>query len=128
YLRLFLVLGSLVGLRLAGSGLPGGARRGARTVALAILPACGLALGLVDPRAAVLAATAGGLFGVLVTLIPGNPRAGATVGIRETRGGVVAGALGIGAAPRFGRDLSQLAAQPVVFGLAYLAFAVAVAM
>ena len=95
---------------------------------LGILAAGGLTLGLVDPRAAVLAATAGGLFGVLVTLLPTNGRAGATVGIRETRAVVVAGALAIAATAWFGRDLSQLAAQPVVFGLAYLAFAVAVAM
>ena len=86
-----------------------------------------------DPRPCrragrVLVATAGGLFGVLVTLIPGNGRAGATVGIRETRAVIVAGALAIAATAWFGRDLSQLAAQPVVFGLAYLAFAVAVAM
>ena len=128
YLRLFLVLGSLVGLGLAVSGLAGGSRRDAPAVTLAILAACGLTLGLVDARAAVLVATAGGLFGVLVTLIPGNARAGATVGIRETRAVIVAGALAIAATAWFGRDLSQLAAQPVVFGLAYLAFAVAVAM
>ena len=128
YLRLFLLLGSLVGLGLAVSGLAGGSRRDAPAVTLAILAACGLTLGLVDPRAAVLAATAGGLFGVLVTLIPGNGRAGATVGIRETRAVIVAGALAIAATAWFGRDLSQLAAQPVVFGLAYLAFAIAVAM
>jgi len=128
YLRLFLVLGSLVGLGLAVSGLAGGSRRDAPAVTLAILAACGLTLGLVDPRAAVLVATAGGLFGVLVTLIPGNGRAGATVGIRETRAVIVAGALAIAATAWFGRDLSQLVAQPVVFGLAYLAFAVAVAM
>ena len=41
---------------------------------------------------------------------------------------IVAGALAIAATAWFGRDLSELAAQPVVFGLAYLAFAVAVAM
>jgi formate hydrogenlyase subunit 3/multisubunit Na+/H+ antiporter MnhD subunit len=87
-----------------------------------------LTLGLVDARAAVLVATAGGLFGVLVTLIPGNGRAGATVGIRETRAVIVSGALAIAATAWFGRDLTQLAAQPVVFGLAYLAFAIAVAM
>ncbi len=128
YLRLFLVLGSVVGLALAVSGLAGGSRRDAPAVTLAVLAACGLTLGLVDARAAVLVATAGGLFGVLVTLIPGNARAGATVGIRETRAVIVAGALAIAATSWFGRDLSQLAAQPVVFGLAYLAFAVAVAM
>lgn len=128
YLRLFLLLGSVVGLALAISGLAGGSRPDAPAVTLAVLAACGLTLGLVDARAAVLVATAGGLFGILVTLIPGNGRAGATVGIREMRAVIVAGALAIAATAWFGRDLSQLAAQPVVFGLAYLAFAVAVAM
>jgi formate hydrogenlyase subunit 3/multisubunit Na+/H+ antiporter MnhD subunit len=97
-------------------------------VTLGILGAAGLTLGLVDPSAAVLAATAGGLFGVLVTLVPQGGRVGATIGIRETRAVIVAGALAIAATAWIGRDLSQLAAQPVVFGLAYLAFAVAVAM
>ena len=128
YQRLFLVLGSLVGLGLAVTGMAGGSRRDAPAVTLGILAAGGLTLGLVDPRAAVLVATAGGLFGVLVTLLPSAGRAGATVGIRETRAVIVAGALAIAATAWFGRDLSQLAAQPVVFGLAYLAFAVAVAM
>ena len=41
---------------------------------------------------------------------------------------VVAGAMAIAAAAWIGRDLSQLVAQPVVFGLAYLAFALAVAI
>jgi NADH:ubiquinone oxidoreductase subunit 5 (subunit L)/multisubunit Na+/H+ antiporter MnhA subunit len=97
-------------------------------VTLGTLGAAGLAIGLVDVRAAVLVATAGGLFGVLVTLLPRGARAGATVGIREARAVVVAGAMAIAATAWFGRDLSQLVAQPVVFGLAYLAVAVAVAM
>ena len=128
YLRLFLVLGSIVGLGLAVTGLAGGTRRDAPATTLAILGSAGLTLGLVDPRAAVLMATAGGLFGVLVTLVPGGGRGGATVGIRETRAVVVAGALAIAAAAWIGRDLSQLSASPAVFGLAYLAFAVAVAL
>ncbi|OGO52312.1 MAG: hypothetical protein A2Z32_11895 [Chloroflexi bacterium RBG_16_69_14] len=128
YLRLFVVLGSLVGLGLAVAGLAGGTRRDAPAVTLAILGAAGLTLGLVDVRAAVLVATAGGLFGVLVTLVPRGARAGATVGIREARAVVVAGALAIAATAWMGRDMSEIAAQPVVFGLAYLAFAVAVAM
>ena len=82
YLRLFLVLGSLVGLGLAVTGLAGGSRRDAPAVTMGVLAAGGLTLGLVDPRAAVLVATAGGLFGVLVTLLPSNSRGGATVGIR----------------------------------------------
>ncbi|HEX6869422.1 MAG TPA: hypothetical protein VF119_11485, partial [Candidatus Limnocylindrales bacterium] len=109
YLRLFLVLGSIVALGLAVSGLAGGSRPDAPAVSLAVLAACGLTLGLVDASAAVLVATAGGLFGILVTLIPGNGRAGATVGIRETRAVIVAGALAIAATAWFGRDLSELA-------------------
>lgn len=128
YLRLFLVLGSLVGLGLAVAGLAGGTRRDAPAVTLAILGAAGLTMGLVDARAAVLVATAGGLVGVLVALVPRGARAGATVGIREARAVVVAGALAIAATAWMGRDLSEIAAQPAVFGLAYLAFAVAVAM
>lgn len=128
YLRLFLLLGSLAGLGLAVAGLAGGTRRDAPAVTLGILGAAGLTLGLVDPRAAVLAATAGGLFGVLVTLVPRGGRVGASIGIRETRAVIVSGCLAIAATAWIGRDLSELAAQPVVFGLAYLAFAVAVAM
>ena len=128
YLRLFLVLGSVLGLGLAVAGAAGGTRRDAPAVTLAILGAAGLTLGLIDIRAAVLAATAGGLFGVLATLVPRGARAGATVGILEARAVVVSGALAIAATAWFGRDLGQLVAQPVVFGLAYLAFAVAVAI
>jgi NADH-quinone oxidoreductase subunit N len=128
YLRLFLILGSVVGLALAVAGFASGSRRDAPAVTLATLGAAGMTMGLVDPSAAVLVATGGALFGVLVTLVPSGGRAGATVGIRETRAVVVAGALAITATAWIGRDLSQLSAQPVVFGLAYLAFAVAVAM
>ena len=44
------------------------------------------------------------------------------------RATVVAGTMAIAATAWIGRDLSDLAAQPVVFGLAYLAFALAVAI
>ena len=53
------------GSGLAVVGLAAGTRRDAPAVTLAILGASALTLGLVDPRAAVLAATAGGLVGVL---------------------------------------------------------------
>jgi len=128
YVRLFLVLGTLVGLALAVAGTAAGTRRDAPAVTLAILGAVGLTLGLVDVRAAVLAATAGGLFGVLVTLVPRGARAGATVGILEARAVVLSGALAIAATAWFGRDLTHLTAQPAVFGLAYLAFVIAVAI
>lgn len=128
YIRLFLVLGSVAGLALGIAGLASGSRRDAPAVTLVVLGTAGLTMGLVDPRAAVLVATAGGLFGVFVTLVPSGGRAGATIGIRETRAVVVAGTLAIAATAWIGRDLSQLSAQPVVFGLAYFAFVIAVAM
>jgi len=128
YAQLFLVLGSLVGLGLAVSGLATGSRRDAPMVTLATLGIAGLTLTLTDPRAAVVAATAGGLFGVWLTLASGEDRTGATLGIRELRAVVVAGTMAIAATAWIGRDLTQLAAQPVVFGLAYLAFALAVAV
>ncbi len=128
YARLFLVLGSLVGLGLAVTGLATGTRRDAPMVTLATLGMAGLTLTLSDPRTAVAAATAGGLFGVWLTLAPGEDRVGATLGIRELRAVTVAGAMAIAATAWIGRDLTQLAAQPVVFGLAYLAFALAVAV
>ncbi len=128
YARLFLVLGSVVGLGLAVTGLATGSRRDAPMVTLATLGIAGLTLTLTDPRAAVVAATAGGLFGVWLTLAPGEDRIGATLGIRELRAVVVAGTMAIAATAWIGRDLTQLAAQPVVFGLAYLAFALAVAV
>jgi hydrogenase-4 component F len=128
FMRRFLILASIVALLLAVGGLAGGSRRDAPAVSLAILATAALTIALVDPRAAVLVATAGGLAGVLVTLVPGGARAGATVGIREARAVVVAGALAIAATAWFGRDLRELTALPVVFGLAYLAMAVAVAV
>jgi NADH-quinone oxidoreductase subunit N len=128
YVRLFLVLGSLVGLGLAVSGLATGTRHDAPMVTLATLGLASLTLTLADPRAAVVAATAGGLFGVWLTLAPGDDRTGATLGIRELRAVVVAGAMALAATAWIGRDLTELAAQPVVFGLAYLAVALAVAV
>ena len=59
---------------------------------------------------------------------PGGARTSATVGIRDLRAVVVAGMLAIAATAWIGRDLSELDAPPVVFGLAYLAFALAVAL
>ncbi len=128
YLRLFLVLGSLVGLLLAVVGMVAGSRRDAPAMTLAILATSGLALALPDPRLAVIAATTGGTFGALLALVPIGGRGGATVGIRVLRATAVAGTMAIAATAWIGRDLTDLAAQPVVFGLAYLAFAVAVAI
>jgi proton-conducting membrane transporter len=128
YLRLFLVLGSIVALLLALVGEATGGRREAPAASLGILATSALALSLPDARAAVLAATAGGAFGALLALAPVGGRPGATVGTRVLRATAVAGTMAIAATAWIGRDLSQLAAQPIVFGLAYLAFALAVAI
>ena len=128
YQRLFLILGCVAGLCLAVIGVTAGSRRDAPAVMLGTLATAALALGLPDARVAVLASTAGALLGVLVTLVPSGARVGATVGIRETRAVIVAGALAIGAVAWIGRPLGDATDQPVVFGLAYLGFAVAVAI
>src|SRR5688572_14443541 len=128
YLRLFLVLGSLVGLLLACIGLAVGTRRDAPATTLAILATSAFALALPDPRIAVIAATTGGAFGALLALVPTGGRGGATVGVRVLRATALAGTMAIAATAWIGRDLSDLAAQPIVFGLAYLAFALAVAI
>jgi multicomponent Na+:H+ antiporter subunit D len=128
YLRLFLVLGAVVCLLLAIVSAATGVERDGAAVALGILATSALALSMPDPRVAVLAATAGGAFGALVALTPLGGRAGATVGTRVLRATAVAGMMAIAATAWIGRDLSELAAQPIVFGLAYLAFALAVAI
>ena len=128
YLRLFLVLGASVGLLLAVVGQAAGSHRDAPAITLGVLATSAFALSLPDARLAVLAATAGGGFGALVTLVPVAGRGGATVGTRVLRATVVAGTMAVAATAWIGRDLTDLAAQPVVFGLAYLAFALAVAV
>ena len=128
YLRLFLVLGAFTGLVLALIAVACGTRRDGPTVTLGTLGAAALALSMPDPRIAVLAITAGGMLGVLLTIVPVGARVAAGVGLRDLRAVVVAGAMAIAATAWIGRDLQDLVAQPVVFGLAYLAFALAVAI
>jgi formate hydrogenlyase subunit 3/multisubunit Na+/H+ antiporter MnhD subunit len=128
YLRLFLILGSAVGCGLAITGLAGRTHPDLPAITLATLGFAALTLGLADPRAAVLAATAGGLCGAVLAVRPGGDRTGATAAIRDLRAVVVAGSLAIAATAWIGRDLHQLDASPVAFGFAYLAVAVAVAI
>ena len=128
YLRLFLILGAFTGLVLALIAVACGTRRDGPAVTLGTLGAAALALSIPDPRIAVLAITAGGMLGVLLTVVPVGARVAAGVGLRDLRAVVVAGAMAIAATAWIGRDLQDLVAQPVVFGLAYLAFALAVAI
>jgi len=126
--RLFLLLGCVSGLGLAVAGLAAGSHRDAPAVTLGTLAAAAVALALPDARIAIVASTAGGLLGVLVTRVPSGARAGATVGIREVRAVIIAGTLAIGAAAWIARPLGDLTVQPAVFGLAYLSFVLAVAL
>jgi NADH:ubiquinone oxidoreductase subunit 2 (subunit N) len=126
--RTFLVLASVVALVLTIVGAAAGSRRDATAVSLAILGTSGVALAAQDARVAILAATAGGAVTALLALVPAGGRSGATVGLRVLRAMVVAGTMAFAAAAWLGRDLTDLSAQPVVFGLAYGAFALAVAI
>ncbi|MFL5771195.1 MAG: proton-conducting transporter membrane subunit [Chloroflexota bacterium] len=128
YLRLFAVLGSVVALALAVLGLASTSHRNAPGVLLAGIGSAVLALALSDVRIAVLAATAGGLVGILVTISsPATPRS-VTVATRELRALAVAGVLAILATAWIGRPLGDLSVVPEVFGFAYVGFAVAVAI
>jgi formate hydrogenlyase subunit 3/multisubunit Na+/H+ antiporter MnhD subunit len=128
WLRLYALLGSVVGLLLVAvdasalhePDVPG-------TLVLGIGAAV-LALALPDPGIAVIAATAGGLAGILVAAPVGAAARAAFVGVRELRALAVAGALAIIATAWLARPLDDLIAVPAVFGLAYLAFAIAVAI
>ena len=128
FMRLFTILAALTSLLLAIVGLAAGTRRDATAVSLMIIVTGALTLAIVDPRVAVIAATAGGAAASLLTLTPTTGRVGTSVGIRTLRAAIAAGVMAIAATAWIGRDLSELAAQPVVFGLAYLAFALAVAL
>jgi NADH:ubiquinone oxidoreductase subunit 2 (subunit N) len=128
YLRLFALLGSLVALAMAVLSLIAPSHRNAPGVLLAGIGSAVLALALTDARIAVIAATAGGLAGILVTIAsPATPRS-VVVASRELRALAIAGLLAILATAWIGRPLGNLAAVPAVFGFAYLGFAAAVAI
>jgi NADH:ubiquinone oxidoreductase subunit 2 (subunit N) len=128
YLRLFALLGGLVSLVLAVLGLAAGSHRNAPGVLLAGIGSAVLALALTDARIAVLAATAGGLVGILVTIATPATTRSVVVASRELRALSIAGLLAILATAWIGRPLGDLGAVPEVFGFAYVGFAVAVAI
>ncbi len=128
YLRLFVLFGSIVALLLAVLGLATTSHRYTPGVLLGGIGAAGLALAMPDARIAVIAATAGGLLGILVTIVPPATARGVVVAGRELRALAIAGVLAILAAAWIARPLEALAAEPAVFGLAYLGFAIAVAI
>ena len=128
WLRLFALLGSVVGLLLVAVDASAVHEPDVPGVVVIGLGAAVLALALPDPGIAVVAATAGGLAGILVAAPVGAAARAAFVGVRELRAIAIAGALAIVATAWLARPLGDLVAAPAVFGLAYLAFAVAVAI
>jgi len=128
WLRLFALLGSLVGLLLVAVDAATEHEPDVPGIIVLGLGCAVLALALTDPGTAVAAATAGGLAGILVAAPVGAAARAAFVGVRELRALAIAGALAIVATAWIGRPLGELGAAPAVFGLAYLAFALAVAI
>ena len=128
WLRLFALLGSAVGVFLVVVDLAAMHEPDVPGTVVLGLGAAVLALALPDPGIAVLAATAGGLAGIVVAAPVGAAARAAAVGVRELRALAIAGTLAIVATAWLGRPLGDLRSAPAVFGLAYLAFAVAVAI
>jgi multicomponent Na+:H+ antiporter subunit A len=128
WLRLYALLGSIVGLLLVAVDASAMHEPDVPGMVVLGLGAAVLALALPDPGIAVVAATAGGLAGILVAAPVGAAARAAFVGVRELRALAIAGALAIVATAWLARPLGDLMAVPAVFGLAYLAFAIAVAI
>jgi NADH-quinone oxidoreductase subunit N len=128
WLRLYALLGSVVALGLIVVDVAAMHEPDVPGVLVIGIGAAVLALALPDPGLAVVAATAGGLAGVLVAAPLGAAARAAFVGVRELRALAIAGALAILATAWLARPLGALAAEPAVFGLAYLAFGTAVAI
>ncbi len=128
WLRLYALLGSVVGLLLVAVDASAVHEPDVPGILVLGLGASVLALALPDAGVAVLAATAGGLAGILVAAPVGAAARAAFVGVRELRALALAGALAIVATAWLARPLGDLIAAPAVFGLAYVAFAVAVAI
>ena len=128
WLRLYALLGSVVGLVLVAVDAATAREPDVPGVIVVGLGAAVLALALPEPGVAVVAATAGGLTGVLVAAPVGAAARAASVGVRELRAIAVAGALAMIATAWLARPLGDLVATPALLGLAYVAFAVAVAI
>lgn len=128
FARLFLMIGSVAGLLLCLVALTPNLPPALPGATLVGLGGAGMALGVVDAGTAVAAATSGAVVGILLTLIRPVTQHGLIVAARELRALVVAGALGLAATAAVAGPLAAVALNPELIGLAYLAFAVAVAI
>ena len=128
FARLFLGLGCLAGLLLAVVALATDWPRSFPGATLIGLGAAGLALGAADAATAVAAATGGAVVGILVTVVGAASERGLVVAARELRAVVVAGTLGLAAAAVVAGPLGGLRVDAAILGIAYLSFALAVAI
>jgi formate hydrogenlyase subunit 3/multisubunit Na+/H+ antiporter MnhD subunit len=128
FARVFLMIGSVAGVLLCLVALTSSLPRTLPGATLVGLGGAALALGVVDTGTAVAAATAGAVVGILLTLIQPVSERGLIVAARELRALVVAGALGLAATAAVAGPLAAVRLNPELIGLAYLAFAVAVAI
>jgi NADH:ubiquinone oxidoreductase subunit 2 (subunit N) len=128
WLRLYAVLGSVVGLLLVVVGLTTLRERDVPGAIALGLAGAVLALAAVDPGVAVIAATAGAL-AVVIVAVPVRASAEAeAVGTRELRALAIAATLAIVATAWIARPLDGLVAAPVLLGAVYVAFAIAVSI
>lgn len=127
WVRLYALLGSLVGLGLVVVDVTALHEPDAPGVIVLGLGAAVLALSIAEPSVAVAAATAAGLIGILAAAPAGAPARAAAVGGRALRALAVAGALAIGGFAWLGRPLGDIV-PPALLGIVYLAVASAVAI
>ncbi|GAC1666225.1 MAG: hypothetical protein NVS9B8_07550 [Candidatus Limnocylindrales bacterium] len=128
WLRLYALLGCVVGLLLIAVDVGAGHELEVPAVVVLGLGAGVLAIALADPRIAVVAATVGGLAGILVAAPVAAAARAAFVGARELRALAVTGALAIVATALLARPVDSPTGTPAVLGLAYLGVALAVAI
>ncbi|HKG57004.1 MAG TPA: proton-conducting transporter membrane subunit [Candidatus Limnocylindrales bacterium] len=128
YARLFLALGAAAGVLVAIVGVATTWSRNLPGTTLLVLGAAGFALGALDPRTAVLGATAGAVVGVLVLLTGPRSERGVIVAARELRSLVLAGVLALAAAAAIVAPATATRIDPAIVGLAYVAFAAATAI
>ena len=126
--RLFLALGCSTGSVIAVVGLATAWQRDLPAALLGGFGALGLALSIGDPIVALMAILAGSLVGSLVTLVRPTSARNVQVATREFRAIAVSGALALVGMAWIARPLGPLSEEPTVFGLAYLAVALAAAI
>jgi len=126
--RLFLALGCSTGLVIALIGLATAWQRNLPAALLGGFGAIGLALAIGDSITALMAILAGALVGSLVTIVRPITASNVQVASREFRAIAVAGAIAIVGMAWIARPLGPLAEEPTVFGVAYMAVALAAAI